>query len=381
MKLCLPTTSSRLIRDGRRVPVFRPVSTDLGAAGAILASRLHHPDVLAISSTGSPCRSDLYCNFHGQMIRRGPEPCALQGDRLARVMRHRDADEVLISHDASRRVEVDPARTRNVDLHPGVGVAAGDIVVVIIAGQMHVSRDEPRGNSARAKRGYHQHGEVTTTAAPEIECPGRSLGALLVPRYVFDGPPDGPRHVDEQLVGVGRSIFAEEHGAPAINRGMRGQRPNEAFEVGPIFRRVGKRIGAGKIFYIGCAKVGRCVVETNIADKAKLAGPVCEMGGRYVIAKNIPHPGKLLRSGCDFELGLEYLLVVVIARTQHHPVLAERDRLFGLVVAEEQINRPGYAVSRAEAIKRVLVWMATLDLPNPDGEIARALVEHDRRSR
>ena len=59
---------------------------------------------------------------------------------------------------------------------------------------------------------------------------------------------------------------------------------------------------------------------------------------------------------------------------------AERDRLFGLAVAEEQINRPGHVRSRADAIKRVLVWMTTLDLPNPDGEIARALAEHDRRA-
>ena len=72
----------------------------------MLASRLHHPDVLAISSAGSSCRSDLYCDFHGQMIRRGPEPCALQRDRLARVMRDRDADEVLISHNAARWIEV-----------------------------------------------------------------------------------------------------------------------------------------------------------------------------------------------------------------------------------------------------------------------------------
>jgi hypothetical protein len=317
--------SSRFIRDGRRVPVFRPVPTDLGAA-AMLGSRLHHPNVLAISSAGSSCRSDLYCDFHGQMIRRGPKPCALQRDRFARVVRDRDADEVLISHDASRRIEVDPAWTGNVDLDPGVSVAAGSAVVVVI-GQMHISGYEPRGNSAQAQRGYHQHCEVTTTAAPEIECPDRSLDALLVPRYVFDGPPDGPRHVDEQLVSVGRSVFAEEHRAPAINRAMRGQRPNEAFEVGPICRRVGKRIGAGKIFYIGCAKIGRRMVETNITDKAELAGSVCEVGGRHVIAKSIPHPGKLLWSGRDFELGLEYLLVAVIAGTQHHPVLAEGDRL------------------------------------------------------
>lgn len=110
------------------------------------------PMYLAISSAGSPCRSNLYRNFHGQMIRRGPEPYALQRDRLARVMRDRDADEVLISHDASRRVEVDPARTGHVDLDPGVGVAASSAVVII--GQMHISGYEPRGNSAQAQRGY-----------------------------------------------------------------------------------------------------------------------------------------------------------------------------------------------------------------------------------
>jgi hypothetical protein len=99
------------------------------------------------------------------MIRRGPEPCALQRDRLARVMRDRDADEVLISHNAARWIEIDPARTGNVNLDPGVGVAASSAVVVVI-GQMHISGYEPRGNSAQAQRGYHQHCEVTTTAAP-----------------------------------------------------------------------------------------------------------------------------------------------------------------------------------------------------------------------
>ncbi len=69
------------------------------------------------------------------------------------------------------------------------------------------------------------------------------------------------------------------------------------------------------------------MVETNGADKAKLGGPVGEMGGRHVIAENILRPGQLPRLGRDFDLGFEYLLVVVVARTQHHPVLAERDRL------------------------------------------------------
>jgi hypothetical protein len=48
----------------------------------------------------------------------------LQRDRIARVDRDRDADEVFISDVTSRWIEVDPARTGNIDLNPGVGVAA-----------------------------------------------------------------------------------------------------------------------------------------------------------------------------------------------------------------------------------------------------------------
>jgi hypothetical protein len=75
-------------------------------------------------------------------------------------------------------------------------------------------------------------------------------------------------------VRVGRAIVAEERGAPAIDRGMRRQWLDERLEAGPIFRRVGKRIGAGKILYVGGTKVGRRMVEANSADKAKLASAV-----------------------------------------------------------------------------------------------------------
>ena len=58
----------------------------------------------------------------------------------------------------------------------------------------------------------------------------------------------------------------------------------------------------------------------------------------------------------------------------------ERDRLFGLVVGEEEITRPRRGLSQTEAITRVLRWMKTLPQPNPTGEIAQALTEHDRLS-
>src|SRR5580704_10616407 len=158
-------------------------------------------------------------------------------------MRDRNADEFLIADAAARRIEVDPARAGNIDLDPGVGVAAGGtVVVIIIIGQMQISGHEAGGNAAGAKRRYHENGEVTTTAAAEIERADGRLDTLFVPRDVLEGPLDGPRHVAEQFVRVGRAIFAEERSVPAIDGRMRRQWLDERFEAGPIFQRVGKRI-------------------------------------------------------------------------------------------------------------------------------------------
>ncbi len=159
-----------------------------------------------------------------QMIRRVPEPRALQRDRLARVVRDRDADEVPIPDDAARRIEVDPAGSGNVDLDPGVGVAAGITIVVVIVvwAKCTISGNEPRGDAARAQCSDHEHCEVATTPAPEIEGADRILDPLLVPRDVLERPSDGLRHVDEQVVRVGGSVFAEEARAPAIEFGVRG---------------------------------------------------------------------------------------------------------------------------------------------------------------
>ena len=260
------------------------------------------------------------------MIRRRPVPRALQGDRLARVRHDCDANVVLISHDAAGWIEVDPAGAGNVDLDPGVSVAVGNIFVVVI-GQMHVSGHEARSNSARAQYRDHEHSKVATTPAAEIEGADRILNSLLVSRYVLEGPPDGPCHVDQQFVRVGGSVSAEEDRAPAIEFAARGGRQNETFETGPIFRRIGKRIGAGKILDIGCVKAGRSMVETNVADKAKLGGAVGELGSRDMIAETVLRPGNLPRSGRDLELRFDYLLILVVARPQHHPVRAECDRL------------------------------------------------------
>ena len=53
-------------------------------------------------------------------------------------MHDRNAHEVLIPDHAGRRIEVDPAGAWNVDLDPGMGVAA-DCTVVDVIGKMQIS--------------------------------------------------------------------------------------------------------------------------------------------------------------------------------------------------------------------------------------------------
>ena len=86
-------------------------------------------------------------------------------------------------------------------------------------------------------------------------------------------------------------------------------------------------MGPGKILDIGCAEASRRVVDMNGAFEAKPRGPICETGGGDMIAEDILRPVQLGRLRRDFQLGFEHLLVVVVARTQHHAVLAKRDRL------------------------------------------------------
>jgi hypothetical protein len=104
------------------------------------------PESSSPASAGIRLRGDLDCDFHGEMVRRGSDPCPLHGNRLARLVRDRDAHEVPIPHHAARRIEVDPARAGNVDLDPCMCVTAGDKIVAVI-GKVQISGHKPRSDS------------------------------------------------------------------------------------------------------------------------------------------------------------------------------------------------------------------------------------------
>ena len=271
------------------------------------------------STSASAAAGDLDRDLHGEMVRRGPDPSSLQRNRLLRLVHNRDAHQVLIPDHAARGIEVDPAGAGDVDLDPGMGVAPRDAVVVVVIVKMQISGNEPRGDSKRAQRRDHERRKVATAPAGELQGPDRVLNSLLMSRHMLEGPVDGLRHIDEKLIGVGRSVLAQERGGPAIEPGVLGQRREEAREIGPIFLDVSERMASSKVFNIGFSEVGRRVAETHGAFEAKLRGAFRETGGRDMIAEDIPRPADMARRGRYFEFGFEHNLVIIVARTRCSP--------------------------------------------------------------
>src|ERR1700728_3632469 len=117
----------------------------------IVLSAQRAPSRAHSQGVGICLRDDLDRDFHGEVIRCSSYPRPLQGNRLARLLYDRDAHEILIPHPSARRIEVDPARAGNVDLDPGMGVAAGDKTIAVAA-KVPISGNKPRTESKRAER-------------------------------------------------------------------------------------------------------------------------------------------------------------------------------------------------------------------------------------
>ena len=135
-------------------------------------------------------RLNLDRDLHGQMIRGAAVPAALQGNSIARVLDDGDADEVLVADNAGRRIEIDPARTGYVNLNPGVGIAAGYLILIVViiviirVGQVHVAGNKPRGDAPPAQGRDHQRRQIATRTAAESQRAERILNSLFhgVPR-------------------------------------------------------------------------------------------------------------------------------------------------------------------------------------------------------
>jgi hypothetical protein len=67
--------------------------------------------------------------------------------------------------------------------------------------------------------------------------------------------------------------------------------------------------------------------DRNGAVETKLVRTIGKARDRNMIAEAVQRPVDSARRGRDIEAGFQHSLVVVVARPQHHAVLAECDRL------------------------------------------------------
>jgi hypothetical protein len=147
-----------------------------------------------------------------------------------------------------------------------------------------------------------------------------------VASHVSKGPTDALRHIDEQRVRT-RFFILEELVAPSTKFGLQGYGPDETSQMGPVLRRIADWIPAGIVPDIDLVKSAWRVLNTNGADKPQLLGAVGKMRDCNVIAQAVSLPSKLPRVWPDLKLGLQYLLVIIVARPKHHSMRAKLHRL------------------------------------------------------
>src|SRR5271169_6223660 len=123
--------------------------------------------------------------------------------------------------------------------------------------------------------------------------------------------------------------MAQELPGPAIDLALRIEilPLDRAQQIGHFVGAVSERVSLRILLDLEVEGISRRVVETNYTLDAQLLRPSGEASDRNAITEDVVHPADIGGFRGDDELGVEQLLVVAVARPQHHAVLAERDRL------------------------------------------------------
>ncbi len=97
-------------------------------------------------------------------------------------------------------------------------------------------------------------------------------------------------------------------------------------EVGHFVGVIGEGIGAGPLLELEFRFVGRDVLERDLVLDREAPGLAGKVGDGDAIVENVVDPAKPVRTGLDVEACVQQPLVVAVARTQHHPMLAKPHR-------------------------------------------------------
>jgi hypothetical protein len=93
------------------------------------------------------------------------------------------------------------------------------------------------------------------------------------------------------------------------------------------------------------------VIEADAAFEAKLRRSFGETSDSDAVSEHVVHPMERRRFGRDGERSLDQTLVVAVARPEHDPVLAERNRLAVAVGRDVADGEDRHAATSGLAIR------------------------------
>src|SRR5271165_6313007 len=103
-------------------------------------------------SSDGLCRRKIDRDRHFQERIRRPDEAASHRYGLTYVARDGDRDQVEAAHAAVRRVEGDPARTRHINLGPGMGRSPARDGREALALASQIARHDPRAEAEATRR-------------------------------------------------------------------------------------------------------------------------------------------------------------------------------------------------------------------------------------
>ena len=165
---------------------------------------------------------------------------------MRRLARDAHADQVVTADDAVGGVELPPAGTRQIHLHPGMGGAAAQTYGPRAAHEQ-IAGDETRGEPQAAYRLHHQQGEITARSAAQPQRRERLLDAHLFAPDIGEIGADGPGDARQQVCGANLRRTADERRRPAGQFALRvGVVPlDRALQIRHVLLIVGERIKLG----------------------------------------------------------------------------------------------------------------------------------------
>ena len=174
----------------------------------------------------------------------------------------------------------------------------------------------------------HQHREVAAGTALGPQRGERVLHALLLAGEIGEVRPHAAGHVGEQLLGRNAAFDGDEGARPGIDL-MARIRPlplDRAGEVGHVLRPVAEWVMRGVRGEGEDRGVLGGMIEGDAAFEGQGLGAAGERRHRDAVAEHVEQPAQARGLRGDAEGRLDQALVVAVARAEHDPMLAERDR-------------------------------------------------------